>query len=334
MPRLPAAFLYLVLAGCTTQLATGGGDDDDAGSLVDAGPLAAPDAYCEPVPVSLSLGTASVVFMIDRADTMNQSFGGSSRWDSVYTSLFHFSDGLITNVADEVRFGLSLYSGNGGNPICPIVSELAPKIDNNSQLSGLFQNSNPIEHRPTGEALSATAGKLASTGAGGAKAIILATDGNPDTCAALGADGSEDAIRGATNAAEVAYNDGIQTHVIAIGTGASADYLQSLSNAGAGKSVGGSVNAPYRTAQNQSELDNAFAAALADVRACTFTMDRGVNPASASSGTVRLDGVELEYGSDWGLVDANTLRLPGDACASIKASSGNVEAEFACATLQ
>ena len=56
-----------------------------------------------------------------------------------------------------------------------------------------------------------------------------------------------------------------------------------------------------------------------------------IDPTQASTGTVVLDGTTLTYGTDWTVVNGNTLELLGAACTTLKSSPNpTVTATFSC----
>ena len=55
-------------------------------------------------------------------------------------------------------------------------------LDNHAAIDAVYGNNNPQDETPTGESIDAVAGQLAAFEENGPKIIILATDGEPDTC--------------------------------------------------------------------------------------------------------------------------------------------------------
>src|SRR5262249_19435815 len=106
--------------------------------------------------------------------------------------------------------------------------------------------------------------------------------------------------------------------------------LQQMANAGAG--VTGGMNAPYYTANDPTSLVNAFNMIIAGVLSCDLSISGQVDPTSAMSGTVTLNGMTLMYGTDW-VVDPNgmVIHLLGNACNTLKNSMNpSVDATFPC----
>jgi hypothetical protein len=164
----------------------------------------------------------------------------------------------------------------------------------------------------------------------GPKAIVLATDGEPDTCDEPDPqNGQEESIA----AAQAAFAMGIPTHVISVGDEVSQDHLQQLANVGAGRATDSSEPAPYYQALAPDQLVDAFDAIIGGSVSCSFTL-AGKVMTDACDGTVSIDGDELECGSQWRLVDDTTLELLGDACDRLEdGAEHDVEATFPCGTV-
>jgi hypothetical protein len=163
----------------------------------------------------------------------------------------------------------------------------------------------------------------------GPKVIVLATDGEPDTCAQPNPqNGQPESIA----AAQAAFGKGIETYVISVGSGVSLNHLQDMANAGKGLTVGGSQNATYYQANNQASLVSAFNEIIYGVRSCVFTLDGKVDAAEAGKGVVTLDGKALGYNdpNGWKLNPPSEVELVGTACSAIKSGDHKVAIDFPC----
>lgn len=315
------------------------GDDPPAGGA-DAAPAAPPDddpppagdeapVVCASADVAVGETVPTVQLVIDRSGTMDRDFGPVSRWQAVYRTLME-DDGLVSGLEGRIRFGLTTYTADAGTP-CPLLHTVEPALDNLAAMEDLFGGLEPLDETPTAAALDAVRVQLAALDVPGPKAIVLATDGEPDTCAVPDPDGLPEARAAAVAAAQAAHAAGIDVHVISVGDEIAASHLQDLANAGAGLEVGGAERAPYYQALDAGDLAAAFDAVIGGARSCEVELDAAIDPAIAAGGTVTLDGAPLVFGVDWRLVDGDTIEILGDACEVVLAGGDHqIAAEFTC----
>jgi hypothetical protein len=162
---------------------------------------------------------------------------------------------------------------------------------------------------------------------------VLATDGEPDTCAVPNPqNGQPEAIK----AAQDAYAKGIETYIISVGDQVSLGHLQDMANAGKGVPVGGSQNEPYYQALDQQALYDAFQTIINGVRSCVLKLNGTVDPANASKGQVTLDGKPLGYEDPdgWKLNNPSEIELLGTACDAIKEGDHSLTINFPCGVFQ
>ena len=281
------------------------GDGDDG-----LGDCAEVEVEIEPVP-------PTVLVLVDRSWSMTKDFAGSERWGAVYRTLMHPDTGVIARLDGQVRFGLTLYTSKNGDQggECPLLTEVKPDLDNAAEIDELLAQKVPIDEGPTGESLQLTAQSLALLDAPGPKAIVLATDGEPDTCAQPNPDEGQ-AL--ALQAAESAYDLGIETFVVSVGDEVSEDHLQEMANVGVGRAANAADPAPYYKALDADELVAAFEDVVTELVRCDARIEGIVDLDQACRGEVMLDGQALECGVDYELADESTLVLLGSACDSLK----------------
>jgi hypothetical protein len=263
---------------------------------------------------------------------MDADYGGPTRWEALYSTLMDASSGIVTRLADEVRFGLLLYSGHDGDPdgACPTLHQVAPAQNNVAAIDAVYGVMEPGEGTPTGEAVAAATPMIQAVSEPGPKLFILATDGLPDTCGAPSEDSSAAARGAVLSAVSAAHAADITTYVIGVGPDISSDHLQEVANAGRGLAPAGPDNATYYRALDAASLVDAFQEIIDGARGCVFELDEPVDP-DIAQGTVTLDGQPLAAGTDWHLRDGGTLELLGAACDSILAGGDHtVEASFTC----
>jgi hypothetical protein len=333
----PAGF-YCGPGGTCTADCTQGGSECPAGRSCDPNGRCIPDDTdggpgCPGVAVNLAPETPTIWLLVDQSGSMDQNFMGVTRWQAVTDALVDPVDGAVAQLADRVIFGASLYTSNGGNAggVCPILQTDPPALDNYPDIDALMRGNGPQGDTPTAESVAAVAGMfpLPNPEAPGPRAILLATDGNPDNCVDPDAHDlgsqmmSEQAVAGA-------YAMGLLTYVLSVGDDVALAHLQRLANVGTGQPID-TGTAPYYVANNPAELVAAINDIIRGLRTCIFTLDGSVDPNDACSGTVELNGMPLTCGTDWQLVDPNTIELLGAACDTfLNTDDVTLTAEFPC----
>ncbi len=335
MLRLSCCLSALVLLfGCDSKPSRGVGDSGTGGG---DGPVVnpLPDAkVCAEVNVKLNAATPSVILLIDKSGSMTESFGGNSRWDSVYNVLMDATTGVVPLLQDKVRFGLSLYTsdyGFGGGT-CPILTDVPVALNNYDAMNAVYQPIKLVDEgdTPTGESIDAAAARLKAISDPGTKVIVLATDGVPDTCAEPDGNGEQVSL----NAAKNAFAAGITTSIISVGADISQAHLQQMANVGSGLPANGATKADYFQALDSTQLLAAFNQILGNVRTCEFTIDGSIENSYAGQGKVVMDGKALVYSTDWKLSNDSTLEVLNNACATIMADDDHtLTATFPCTAI-
>lgn len=341
---LALALASTLAVGCGGELIAPGGDDDAGPGAPDAGGGGGPSADAEACPsvyVALKPVTPIVHLLLDQSGSMTASFGGGmNRYKAMVEALVNPTTGVVARLGGQVIFGASLYTSNNGNQggTCPLLKDVAPALDNYAAIDALLRANGPAGDTPTGESIVAVTQLLEALpadpdGEARPRLILLATDGEPDTCAVPNPQtGQPEAIA----AAQAAYGKGIKTVILSVGNEVGAKHQQDMANAGAGLPIGGATNAPYYNANDPAALVAAFDAIIKGARTCQFTIDGQVDPSMASSGTVALNGMPLGYGdpNGWTIVDGNTLELLGDSCQEwLDDPAVVLEASFPCGVI-
>ena len=295
---------------------------------------------CAQVQVKVEQVIPTVTLLIDKSGSMTANFNGVERWTAVYRTLMEPTTGLVAKLESSVRFGLALYTSNGGNAggQCPMLDEVAPALGNHGAIDAVFSPARPTRDTPTGASITAAAMGLLQVTEPGPKVIILATDGAPDTCTDPNPSGTTRRVQADAEtvaAARAAHDDhGIETFVISVGNQVTAAHLQDMANVGVGLPAGGATNAPYYQALDTAQLELAFDGIVRGVRTCEYTLDGAIDPALAPDATVTLDGTTLVHATDWHLKDNATLELKGAACDTIlDGGTHEVTASFPCAAI-
>lgn len=329
-----------------TDGTTGGGinldDGVDTGEKFDLGQSiptgdgnAEGDSGCADVSVTVEPEIPTIMVVVDQSGSMTSNFsGGMDRWESLYTSLMDPTDGVIMPLESEIRFGLTLYTSEDGNdgPTCPMLEEVPPALDNYAAMDAVYGPAQPNDETPTGESVEAVAATLDAFKEEGPKAIVLATDGLPDTCAEPNPqNGQPEAVA----AVQGAYDLGIQTFVLSVGDEIGEQQLQEVANAGIGLDPGGADgDAPFWIALDAADLATAFDEIVGGFISCTLELNGIVTADDFCEGEVYLDGMLLECPIDWTLIDPMTIELLGAACDTLQDGGGHtVSANFPCGSI-
>jgi hypothetical protein len=316
---------------CTAECAAhegqcGGQVCDLDGECVDGPNL---DQGCGLINVELTPVTPTVILLVDRSGSMTEDFGGVERWDAVKDALTDPADGVVAQLEDAVVFGATLYNSTGGSAggTCPILHSEDPALGNAGPIRGLFDSFGPDQDTPTAESIAAVAADFPDSD--DPRIIVLATDGDPDTCADNDAhDQASQAL--SEGAVQDAFAGGVETAVLSVGSQATQSHLQRLANAGRGQDLDNG-NAPFYVANDSDELVDAFGEIVSGIRGCQVEIEGQIDPALAADGIVILNGTQLEHGTDWQLIDDETVELIGAACdALLAADRVDIKAVFPC----
>jgi hypothetical protein len=292
---------------------------------------------CAPIDVPFGGQTPTVLLLVDRSGSMDENFGGGTRWSVLYDALMNQNDGVVWSLQSQVRFGLTLYTGGD---TCPELNEVPIALNNYGAIDAEYGSAGPGGDTPTAESIAAAAATLGSFSEPGPKYILLVTDGLPDTCANPDAHDAQSQA-GSVAAARAAYADGISLIPMGLSDdiatqGAGPGHLQDLANAGAGLPAGGPNNAPYYVASDDpAQLSAQFGSIVGGIRTCFFDLRATIEPAQAGLGTVTLDGDELVYEdpNGWRLSNPQQVEILGTACDRILSSADRLSIVFPCGTV-
>ncbi|MEO8181617.1 MAG: vWA domain-containing protein [Deltaproteobacteria bacterium] len=311
-----------------------------ADELKDNGPHE--DPTCVDLDVDFARVTPTVMLLIDQSGSMDQSFeNGKDRWQTLRETLTDPTNSLLKKLETSVRFGMTLYTSDGGfgtgptRRTCPKLQSVGIGLGNFATMSSFLNQKNganyvygPAGDTPTAESVDAVVGTLNAYQEEGPKSIILATDGDPDTCQDPNANDSDASKTLSVTAVQHAYEAGIPTHIISVGNQVTASHLKALAVAG----KGGDATAQAYTALDTSALVAAFDAIIGSVRTCDFTLEGTVTASNAPRGKVVLDGQALTFGdaNGWEMPDEQTVRLRGSACEQAQADAAGISMKFPC----
>jgi hypothetical protein len=281
---------------------------------------------CAEIEISFDPVIPTVLLLIDQSGSMDEDFGSGSRWNVLYQTLMNESTGIVTDLQTTVRFGLALYTGGDS---CPSIIDVPIALDNRDAIDDVYADEGPEGDTPTGDSIDAVLPSIVNFAEEGPKYIVLATDGEPDTC-----EDGDDEVGGREEsiaAAQNAFAAGIGLFVISVGDDVGEDHLQDVADAGAGFPIG-SETAEYWQALDAEGLAAAFDAIINGVRSCVLTVDGEIDPEKACEGVVLVDGVEIpcDDPDGWRLNSPTEIELQGAACETIQDGDHEVTATFPC----
>jgi hypothetical protein len=271
---------------------------------------------------------------------MEEDFAGAgSRWDVLRDFLLEQPNGLISDLQSQVSFGLALYSATSGGtnaePIgeCPMITNVAPALDNYDAIAAVYGPADVIEDTPTGDSIDAVINSLelnAPDRNNDPVVLVLATDGEPDRCEELDPqNGQQEAIA----AVERAFSMGVRTFIISVGEGTVSDeHQQDMANAGLGHQAG-DPNAEFWEAGDDASLRAALTEIVGAQLGCDVRLNGSVQDGDPCDGAVVLNDLPLGCNDDngWRLLDPGTIRLLGDACDEVKSGvEVTLEVSFPC----
>jgi len=285
---------------------------------------------------------ATVLLLIDQSQSMAFAFGESTRWDVLRQSIVDPDQGLLALLDPTTRVGLMIYTGRGGltNPLgCPLITQVGFEFGNVDQVRSVYLANEPMigGDTPTGESIDRAALALGAIAGAGPKYILLATDGEPDTCQ------QPKPSRGmpqALEAAQRAFAQGLRVYTLGVSDGLGPERVQQMANAGAGKDpnlvYGADPGAepPLFANSDPGLLAQQLQGAIGDVRTCTIDLGTEVTTESALEGRLVLDGQVLASDArhGWTFVDERTLLIHGAACDKILGDGERLQVRFPCSS--
>ncbi len=336
-----------------------GGFGGWAGQTPPGGSGGAGGEVCADQKVAVDRSPANVMLMVDRSSSMIlYQFGNMTRWDALHQALMANPGGLVFPLQQAIRFGFASYTNypTNGTPCPDLVTVFPPVFNNYDAIAAQYQPSSaqaipvtavllPVGETPTAEALVPIVDQLLewiAMNSGpdaeplGPVVLLLATDGEPDTCADITQDTelrNDQARQMVVDQISRAFQGGVQTYVLSVGADVGDQHLQAVANAGVGAAPG--TNAPFWKADNPQLLQDALNTIIGGVMSCTVELNGQITneQKACQVGTVLLNNVPLVCGdpNGWQVVDANHIELLGTACDQFKLSATTIlDASFPC----
>ncbi len=325
-----------------------------------------PNEPCIDVDVDFDPQIPAVVLLIDQSASMNEGDGFGAavddaidagtyepwdcdssydwRWNVVRNVLLHPETGVVAPLEDRIRFGLSLYSSNNGGENCPLLTTVDLALNNQEAMLSEFVCDDTVSDTPTRESLTATAEALALEEVSGDKVIVLATDGAPDNCTCYNWEGDgvpapdgcdeeaklQEQADVVAEAARIHDELGIVVHVVDVSSPSQTDlraHLTDVAAAGGGDLFDGT---------DPGGLAEAFSTITEEAQSCAIDLNGSIAAGKESSGTVLLDGEELELdGADgWTVNSPTQIELLGQACEATKSGQATIDITFPCGSFR
>ena len=290
--------------------------------------------------------------------------GTDVRWTAVRNALVDPTLGLVPVNQGVVNFGLALFTGPDtaasptvGDPAtvgtadpdyvenasCPCLVQVPLALNNFTAIDAAFRPitmSNMAKGQtPTGESIEAVVPTLTAldpVAFPGRKVIVLATDGEPDLCS-NGNDENGGRMR-SVSAVTAAYDAGVTTFVISVGTEVGEQHLRQVANAGQGFPTTDTTDRFYR-AGDAAQLAQAFQDIVNGVRACIISLG-GTVKGTGADGTVPINGMPVTFGdpNGWRLNSPSEVEFLGTSCDLIKMNQGgsdlSISLKFPCGSFE
>jgi hypothetical protein len=283
---------------------------------------------------------ATVLLLIDQSQSMFTPFGDGTRWSVLRQAIVDPEQGLLSSLDASTKLGLMIYTGQGGfnNPLgCPLITHVAAEFGNVDQVRSVYLATGPrrLGDTPTGESIDQAALALGAIAAAGPKYILLATDGEPDTCQQPK---PSEGMPQALEAAQRAFAQGLRMYTLGVSDGIDPLRVQQMANAGAGKDpdliygLDQGAEPPLFADSDPQQLAQQLRGVIGDERSCTIDLGTSVASESALEGRLVLDGQLLlsDARNGWTLVDERTLVIHGAACDQILGEGERLQVRFPC----
>ena len=328
------------------------------GSITDTTPIpdAAPDGplNCTPCRFAFELGTAQLMFVLDRSGSMAFSLDGRqpnssgnlppgvmSRWDTLRDGLFQ----TITPFDNALAMGAKFYPEETSPGPLPsdeacrtdVGVGIAPARGNAATIINVFDTTNPNGGTPTSEAIRLAAQYIQGTRSV-ARTMIVATDGAPNcngdldksrcTCTTTTGNSCNTAAEGEFNCLDdtrsinvvrdIFQNMKIPVYVIGIGSTERPEFLKVLDDMAVAGGRARPTTPRHYNVQTSAELKAALQSIGDSVAKCTYLTPS--SPTDPNAISIEINGVSIprdpSHTNGWDWVDQafGALAFFGPAC--------------------
>lgn len=302
---------------------------------------------CQSVTITPTRSIPNIMFLVDQSGSMPADFGGGlNRWEAAHAAITE----IIAETDTIVRYGLTTYQSQDGGATpaeCPIFdTQVDFAMDNSTSINMSYPASFPGgEDTPTGDAIDVLLDIIQADPppAEGPTIIVLATDGEPDSCETPDPNPTPGARAEAVSASANAHNAGVDVLALWVGELSDTDteaHIQEVANVGVGLAANGSQgDAPFWVGTNPQDLEDEFREIIAASISCDIQMDKRFDDKDQAcndpASDVQLNGVPLSCPSEWRVkpgVD-DVIELVGSACDTFKSGDVTFSAEFPCGAI-
>jgi hypothetical protein len=249
---------------------------------------------------------------------------------------------VIRALQSEVRFGVAFYgvgSSPGGDTTCPYLHTVPCALYNLTTIEGAYPMG-PWGGTPTGPAINQVLDMIDTLRPVSTVPtyFLLATDGEPHQCEDTMETDCPECRAESVAALERAFDMGIRTYVLSVGSDTRDAHLQDLANAGMGLGSAPAVPAPKWTALDNDGLVDAIEQIVGRAASCQIELDGMITDITqACGGTVELGGRPLQCHADptgaasgWHPIDPTHIELLGTDCAQLQQDDTTLTAWFPC----
>ena len=300
-----------------------------------------PRPPCESVTVAIDELRPELTLLVDQSLSMRFRYPDEqspvTRWSVIGDALFDPTRGVVKQFETSVRFGIAFFTSQSrvAGGLCPILRQVSARARNYEPLNTLYRSLAPTGDTPTGDALQQLVTELQAVPSRGPRAILLVTDGDPDTCQQPDPD---EGLPQAVAAAQRAFESGIPMYVLGISNDIAGGNLQQLANAGKGRpldrvwGVDAAAAQPFQATDNVRGLTAQLTEILASIPLCEVSLQRDVTSDELSKSEVLLDGQPLRQSEMDGyfLRDSRHLTVVGAACDAIRAGGMRLSVRISC----
>jgi hypothetical protein len=297
------------------------------------------------------------MFLVDQSGSMDTNDfgpGNLNRWTAAHSAITD----IVSGLDDIVRFGLTTYTSQNGNdnPPCPRLPVAGDPLAASPRVDFGLDNAGPISNNsiypssypndagddtPTGDSIDSLVSLIQASPPPdeGPTIIVLATDGEPDSCEYPDPSNSTQrdfSRQEVVDAAGAAHAAGIDLFVLWVGqlnSDSTRNHLQEVADAG----VDGTGQ--VWVGDDPANLSGAFQSIVSDSISCDIQIDKPFDDKEKAcndpESDVRLNGTPLDCPSDWQVkpgVD-DVIELVGNACTTFKSGSATFTAEFPCGAI-
>jgi hypothetical protein len=313
-----------------------GGSEPSGGA-----PMMIPRPPCESVTVAIDELRPELTLLVDQSLSMRFRYPDEqspfTRWSLMGDALFDPTRGVVKQFETSVRFGIAFFTSQSrvAGGLCPILRQVSARPRNYEPLNTLYQSLAPTGDTPTGDALQQLVTELQAVPSRGPRAILLVTDGDPDTCQQPDPD---EGLPQAVAAAQRAFDSGIPMYVLGISNDIAGGNLQQLANAGKGRpldrvwGVDAAAAQPFQATDDVQGLTAQLTEILASIPLCEVSLQRDITSDELRQSEVLLDGQPLRQSEMDGyfLRDSRHLAVVGAACDAIRAGGMRLSVRISC----